>query len=314
MDFYSQKSYSITDIEKLIENEVEENIHLDYKRAEALGKDDKKKGEITKDISAFANSDGGIIIYGLEEKDHKPIALSPIDGEKFTKEWLDQICSNIQQHIRNVEIFPIRINGEIGKSIYVVRIPRSNNAPHMATDHKYYKRNNFQSVAMEEYEVRDLFNRIDKPELCFDLAFIQPLNEDSANEEDGYIYKFHIGVRNISRAISKIYKLSIYLQDLKEDCDCVISAEPHNIEAYSQSILLEGAFKCSYTGKEPIFPNETVDFYPKLEIPYYSINKFWDCCKISIEIRYEGGSQRLVYNTESKEFELPITEEITLSK
>ena len=64
MDFYSKDEYRIEDIEQLIENEVEENIHLDYKSEGALEKSEKKRNEIIKDVSAFANSDGGIIIYG----------------------------------------------------------------------------------------------------------------------------------------------------------------------------------------------------------------------------------------------------------
>lgn len=62
MEFYNKDSYSLDDVEYLINNEVEENIHLDYKAAAALAKEDKKRSEITKDVSAFANSDGGIIV------------------------------------------------------------------------------------------------------------------------------------------------------------------------------------------------------------------------------------------------------------
>ena len=69
---YNKDNYSIDDIYDLIRNEVEENIHLDYKEARALGKEDAKKADITKDVSSFANADGGIIIYGVAEENHKP--------------------------------------------------------------------------------------------------------------------------------------------------------------------------------------------------------------------------------------------------
>ena len=65
MDFYKLEEYKFSDLEDLINNEVEENLHLDYKSAGSLSKEDKKKAEITKDVSAFANSDGGIIVYGI---------------------------------------------------------------------------------------------------------------------------------------------------------------------------------------------------------------------------------------------------------
>lgn len=68
MDFYSLDNYTYLDLEYLITSEVEENIHLDYKASGALSKEPKKRQEITKDVSAFANSDGGIIIYGISEK------------------------------------------------------------------------------------------------------------------------------------------------------------------------------------------------------------------------------------------------------
>ena len=54
------------DLLALISAGVEESAALDYKRADSLNKrDDKKKTEITKDVSSFANSAGGTIIYGI---------------------------------------------------------------------------------------------------------------------------------------------------------------------------------------------------------------------------------------------------------
>ena len=41
MNFYDKVEYTLEDIYSLIENEVEENIHLDYKGAGALEKCDK---------------------------------------------------------------------------------------------------------------------------------------------------------------------------------------------------------------------------------------------------------------------------------
>jgi hypothetical protein len=46
---------NLAEIESLVRNQVPESIHLDYKASPAL--DPKKRDEIAKDISAFANSD-----------------------------------------------------------------------------------------------------------------------------------------------------------------------------------------------------------------------------------------------------------------
>lgn len=50
----------------LINNGIEENLHLEYKSSSSLERTEGKKKEISKDISAFANSDGGTIIYGIK--------------------------------------------------------------------------------------------------------------------------------------------------------------------------------------------------------------------------------------------------------
>jgi len=167
---------SITDLQNLISNQVEENLHLDYKAADALMKTDGKKKEISKDVSAFANSDGGIIIYGIKEfsdpaKRHLPEHIDPIDRINISKEWLEQVInSNISPRLDSLKILPISINTSSNEVVYVVDIPKSNTA-HQAADLRYYKRNNFESVPMYDFEVRDIMNRNKSPkiELSFEI-------------------------------------------------------------------------------------------------------------------------------------------------
>lgn len=148
---------------------VEENLRLDYKRADALLKTDGKKSELTKDVSAFANSSGGILIYGIAEfgdeaKRHLPEKLDPLNRAEISKEWLDQVIQTIQPRIEGVAICPVTIDEAAGTVCYVVEVPQSQTA-HMARDHRYYKRQNFSSIAMEDYEVRDVMSRRSRPEI-----------------------------------------------------------------------------------------------------------------------------------------------------
>ena len=64
------------DLEKMISGQVQESLHLDYKRSMAVS--NKNRTEIAKDVSSFANSDGGIIVYGIEEEKHLPIRLTTV--------------------------------------------------------------------------------------------------------------------------------------------------------------------------------------------------------------------------------------------
>src|SRR2546429_6128711 len=104
------------DLKALIDGRVEESLTLEYKRATALSRKDRDKDEITKDVSAFANSAGGILIYGIaegtSETKHLPVAVSPIDRREFTREWLDQLCGRIQPRIDGLKITAIPLTSD----------------------------------------------------------------------------------------------------------------------------------------------------------------------------------------------------------
>lgn len=128
---------------------------------------------MSKDVSAFANSAGGVIIYGVIEDNHLPIKIDVgYDPADITKEWLEQVInSKIKRRIDGIRIKQIELKkNNPGRVIYVVDIPQSKRAPHMADNHIFYKRFNYQSVPMEEYEVRDTANRADAPDLALQFC------------------------------------------------------------------------------------------------------------------------------------------------
>jgi hypothetical protein len=162
-------------IQSYIDNEVEESLTLDYKIAASLSKQQNKKDEVTKDVSAMANSAGGLIIYGVaeysaEDKKHLPEKIDPVDRTEFTKEWLEQVINNIRPRINTVVIHPISIDTAPNHVVYVVEIPQSTTA-HQANDKRYYKRFNFLSIAMEDYEIRDVLNRAQYPQIELEFYF-----------------------------------------------------------------------------------------------------------------------------------------------
>lgn len=214
--FYQKETYDISNINSLIASSTEESIHLDFKAAGSLQMIDKKKNEISKDVSAFANSDGGIIIYGINEVNHVADSYSFIDGSVITKEWLDQVIeSKIQRRIPDLEIHPIRCNDEIEKTIYVVKIPKSPFAPHQASDRKFYKRFNFISVPMEEYEIRDVFNRKQVTKLEVEELLINPAGSSSSGNKLNHVdYSLGFQIKNIGNAIEHDYSLEITLPSL----------------------------------------------------------------------------------------------------
>ena len=106
-------TWNLERLRQLISDNVEESLSLEYKAAEALGKSDAKKAEIVKDVSAFANSSGGVLIYGIAEfqqrdQRHRPERIDPVDRQRFSKEWLEQIIQSIQPRIEGIVIEPDR--------------------------------------------------------------------------------------------------------------------------------------------------------------------------------------------------------------
>lgn len=151
----------------LHEGIVKESLYLEYKASGAIDKkDDSKKLEIARDVSAFANSMGGQIIYAMTEKDHAPAGLdSGIDPKTYPTLWFEQI---LQQHITpNLSGLDIKHIPLSNKSMVAVRItiPAGTGDPHQVSDGKYYRRHSFNRLAMDHYEIKGLFYRTTTPDL-----------------------------------------------------------------------------------------------------------------------------------------------------
>ncbi|GAA4072288.1 hypothetical protein GCM10022389_17010 [Flavobacterium cheonanense] len=181
-------------VNSFIENKIEENLNLDYKASGSLQRNDAKTNEISKDVSAFANSDGGIIIYGIKEDQinrHLPESIDPINRNEISKEWLEQIIqSKIRPRINGIVIHSVSVDEQTNKVVYVIEIPKSNTA-HQANDKKYYKRFNFNSEPMYDYEIRDILNRTKSPIIDLELEIQKYTYE--VNQQNFVLPAFTIG-------------------------------------------------------------------------------------------------------------------------
>jgi hypothetical protein len=195
------------DLQRLIQDQVQESIGLDYKAAAALGQQDGVKREIAKDVSAFANSAGGILLYGMAEDGHRPTNIEPINPNPLSKEWLENvIISNIQPRIDGLHISAVQLTGaNAGRVAYVVTIPQSVTA-HQAPDQRYYKRHNFQSVPMEDYEVRDTMNRGRTP--IIEVRIDSSLDREE-RERDLHRYQLLVSLENKGAVAAKNVKFVI---------------------------------------------------------------------------------------------------------
>jgi len=141
-------------IEYIIEMNLDEDFHWDYKSDYSIGKQTNKidrervNREILKDISAFSNADSGILIYGISDK--QPRVLSGVNNpEMLINKTMDLLEKKCEKRINIKEyIVKIKQNSEI-ITIVIFLIPKSP-YPIAITDIKtgspiYYIRKGLQS-------------------------------------------------------------------------------------------------------------------------------------------------------------------------
>ncbi len=152
-----------TYLESLVRNRVEEGPTLEYKASGVLKRDESGRLALTKPISALANTAGGRIILGIREfhdreRQHLPETLDPIDQSAFPSEWIDQITSLVRPPVDGLSIHAVHVGPGQDDYCFVIDIPKSGTI-HQATDHRYYKRRNFESLPMDDCEIRDVMLR-----------------------------------------------------------------------------------------------------------------------------------------------------------
>jgi hypothetical protein len=153
-------------VNRIITNKIPENIALDYKRELKIGKGDERK-EFLFDIAAFSNTEGGLLIFGIEEekdndgrntgipKDIVGLTISNIDA--LTLQIEDLVKSSIQPSLANLLIKLFEIDS---KSILVIGVPKHYGLPHMVTynsSNKFYKRNNSGKYLVDVFELNQMF-------------------------------------------------------------------------------------------------------------------------------------------------------------
>lgn len=152
-------------IEQLVADHTREGPHLDFKRDLPTAWNDAAKHEFLADTTAFANSGGGDLVFGVDE-----------DGQAQAWRVMPQVIPNVDQEIRRLQDFilnlaeprlpgvkvhgvQVSVAGTDGYVI-VVRIPQSWAGPHrVKTNQHFFIRDGLRKRQLDVPEIRSLFLR-----------------------------------------------------------------------------------------------------------------------------------------------------------
>lgn len=183
----------LSDFQQLIENGVGESKSLEYKRELKIETGDDKT-EFLADVSAFANADGGDIIFGIAEDDntHLPIDICGIlidnkDEKILQIENLLRDC--IEPRIPDLSIRAIKTDSE-GVYVLIIRVKQSYISPHRVKRNKFYLRNTGGKHEMDVSELRTSFNMSQELNKRIDMHIVERSNIITENKYklllDGY--------------------------------------------------------------------------------------------------------------------------------
>jgi hypothetical protein len=250
--------WTLDDIRELLQNGEQENLMLEYKSSGAVGDwSPSKRNELAKDVCAFANSAGGIIVIGVCEEGHKPSNLDDgVDTRISSKEAIESaLQARISPRVENLTIKEIPNPDQPFFSYFVFGVPSSMRAPHMCNPfYRFYRRYNFESVPMEQYEVEDVRRRQTEPSLVL-TASLQQVGEKIKG--DLQQYQLIAGVTNIGSATARDAMVRLYIP---REIVGLVTWSPnttHEQTVYNnKSMVRFDAYIRDQAGPIPIFPKD----------------------------------------------------------
>jgi hypothetical protein len=158
----SLESITASDLQELVDNRVMERKSLDYKLL-LPGTRDADKKEFLADVSSFANTNGGDLIYGIAQ-DHStgyPSELTGIDLSNKDQEILrleSIIRDGLEPRVPPVGIHPVELANS--KTVVIIRIGKSWLSPHrvkFAGEHRFYARGTNGRFELDVAELKNAF-------------------------------------------------------------------------------------------------------------------------------------------------------------
>ncbi len=170
-------------IDELVSEQQAEDLYLDFVEktdptTAALSIDDKRN--LSKAISGFAHSDGGVLIWGIRaRRDVQNAEFPDVARESKPIQNLDAFCTNLNAAVRSATTSPVdgvlnyKIPRPDGSGYVVTYIPVGLYPPYRADNcnNNFYKRAGSSFYPMEPYDVRDVILRGQYPKITLEFGW-----------------------------------------------------------------------------------------------------------------------------------------------
>ncbi|OGH18808.1 MAG: hypothetical protein A3F31_04505 [Candidatus Levybacteria bacterium RIFCSPHIGHO2_12_FULL_38_12] len=206
-----------TDLRNLVISRTPESLYLEFKQKSNakkgnLDQDDKKN--FYKALSGFANSDGGVLVWGVKTRKRSETAsrLIPINQiDLFLQSLKSSLLMATTPMIEGVLVEKIEKDGSSSRGYIKCLIPASSKAPHRNNnDREYYKRSVEGFYRLEHFDLEDMFGRKLKPVLDLSYEVVNPHLADTSIRELKFYFK------NEGRAVAKYTGfMAMFMQNLE---------------------------------------------------------------------------------------------------
>ncbi len=159
-------------VQRCVDCQVPESVVLDYKRRAYRLSEAEAQAELAKDITSFANHQGGALLVGIGEKRHPTNSKLLIPGPDygierdtgFEMQARDILASHVSPMLPDLEIVWVPREGDDSRGVYLIWHPESWLAPHMVhgyDEFRYFWRDAASSrpVPITEQQVDRLYQR-----------------------------------------------------------------------------------------------------------------------------------------------------------
>lgn len=185
-----------------------EDLLLDFKVANGANlnhPDDKKN--LAKALSGFANSSGGLIVWGINARKNEQgvdcaVGTQEIEPISLFIARLNELTSrSVAPPVDGVRHKSIVLADDRGFAVTLV--PESDSGPHMAKlgEDRYYKRSGDTFYKMEHFDLEDMFGRRKQPKLSIDARVTRARDE------------ILVGIKNEGRGTAKAPYLALSIPE-----------------------------------------------------------------------------------------------------